>query len=95
MSETVLRSEVIEDIGNMLNNIVEKLPTSFILQQDILESIVEKITKSYAEIIKDELIDAVLSIATNNEEAIEAILQQILAAVFGTGIDYLYYIKDI
>ncbi|GJQ65645.1 hypothetical protein Trydic_g7735 [Trypoxylus dichotomus] len=94
LQKTVLRSEIVEDIGKMLNELIEQLPTSFILQKNIILSIVDKITSSYTDIKKEEFTEAVLNLTTSQREGVEIVLQHILEQVYGSGIDYLYYIKD-
>lgn len=95
LEKTVLRSERVQDVGKMLEELVEQLPINFILQREIIQSIVSKITSSYANLMKDELVDAVQSLTTSQKDEIEAVLEYILEEVFGIGIDYLYYVQDI
>lgn len=79
----------------MLEELVQELPTSFLLQREIILPIINKITSSYTDVREEELVDSVLSLTTPHKSEIEAILGHILKEVYGTGIDYLFYIKDL
>lgn len=95
LDKAILRLEAVDDIAKLLKDILEQLPTNYILQKDIIMSIVDKITSTYTNITKEELVGAVRNLPTDQNEDIEAVLQSILERVFGIGIDYLYYIKDV
>lgn len=84
-----------EILTKLLEELVRSVPKEFLLHEDSVGSIVEKITVyvEIHEVVIEVWVDKVDSVDSPFKEEMIELLNIILEKVFGTGTDYLYVIN--
>ncbi|XP_056639556.1 cilia- and flagella-associated protein 44 isoform X1 [Diorhabda sublineata] len=89
-------NEPYDVVGELLERLIESIPKEFLFHESSVESIVDKIGGyiNGHELDKERLTNKIESLTSVHKNEILAILDAILKKVYGTGIDYMYVIKN-
>ncbi|XP_031357853.1 cilia- and flagella-associated protein 44-like [Photinus pyralis] len=85
-----------EVVSEVLSELVSSLPLDYLLKLTTIKSIISTIISKchIEEINKEELVHAISNTKTDRKMEMQLIMDKILEAVYGSGIDYLYFVEQ-